>query len=187
MDAAPYPAVFLAVINIVLGHEGGLSLVASDPGNWTSGAVGRGELKGTKWGLSAAAYPTLAISTLSRDQAIAIYYALYWQRTSCGDVPAPLALFVMDAAVNNGVGRAVRWLQAAVGVVPDGVFGTTTERALASALLAPSGLDTVCAEFQAQRLVFMAVLPTWRAFGLGWARRLCKLPLQSIPLRPSLA
>jgi lysozyme family protein len=31
-------------------------------------------------------------------------------------LPGPLALVVFDAAVNSGPGRAVRWLQAALGV-----------------------------------------------------------------------
>ena len=45
---------------------------------------------------------------------------------------------------------------------------------LAAAASAPGA--ALCAEFQAQRLSFMASLPTWRAFGLGWARRLCARP-----------
>jgi len=28
----------------------------------------------------------------------------------------------------------------------------------------------------------MASLPGWRVFGLGWARRLCQLPYQSLTL-----
>jgi hypothetical protein len=34
----------------------------------------------------------------------------------------------------------------------------------------------------AQRLAFMAALPTWKLFGLGWARRLCALPWQSLTM-----
>jgi lysozyme family protein len=38
-----------------LGAEGGYSNNAADPGNWTGSAIGSGELRGTKYGISAAA------------------------------------------------------------------------------------------------------------------------------------
>jgi len=34
----------------VIGHEGGYTDDPRDRGNWTGGATGRGELKGTKYG-----------------------------------------------------------------------------------------------------------------------------------------
>lgn len=182
MDVATYPASYLAIIDVVLGNEGGLSLEPSDPGNWTGGAVQLGEMKGTKWGLSAASFPTLDIPTITRDQAIAIYFALYFQKASCSVLPAMLGLLVMDAAVNNGVGRAVRWLQAAAGATPDGLFGTASKRAVDAALAVPLGADALSAEFLTQRLMFMAALPTWSTFGLGWARRLSRLPFRAIRL-----
>lgn len=187
MDAAAYPTIYLAVIDVVLGNEGGLSMVATDPGNWTGGAVKLGTLKGTKWGLSAASFPTLDIPNITRDQAIAIYYPLYFQKAACSTLPAQIALLVMDAAVNNGVGRAVRWLQAAVGAIPDGLFGTASKRAVDSMLTLPLGQDALSAEFQTQRLMFMSALPTWKTFGLGWARRLCRLPFRAARLSPLAA
>ena len=181
MDAV-YPPAYLAIIDIVLGEEGGLSMVKTDPGNWTGGAVGLGVLKGTKWGLSAAAFPTLDIPNITRDQAIAIYYPLYFQKAACGGLPQQLALLVMDAAVNNGVGRAVRWLQAAAGALADGLFGTASQRAVDAKLALPLGVDGLSAEFQTQRWLFMTALSTWPTFGLGWARRLCRLPYRAVRL-----
>ena len=69
-----------------------------------------------------------------------------------------LALLAFDAAVNNGVGRAKQWL-----------------------LLAQRQPDprAACIEFMAQRTLFMASLPGWRDFGLGWARRLARLPYEA--------
>ena len=88
-----------------------------------------------------------------------------------------LTVQIVSAAVNNGVGRAVRWLQGACGAVPDGVLGQVTMAAVA----AQAGQGArLMAEFQAQRLAFMAGLPTWRIFGLGWARRLCRLPFEAM-------
>ena len=162
---------------VVIGHEGGYSAEHADPGNWTGGAVGRGDLRGTRFGISAAAYPALDIANLTLDAAQAIYRRDYWDRVRAGEMPPPLALLVFDAAVNNGPAQAARWLQQAAGVAVDGRIGPATLAAVAAAQGA-----ALCAEFQAQRLTFMASLPTWRVFGPGWARRLCALPYQSLTM-----
>jgi lysozyme family protein len=167
---------------IVVGHEGGYDATPADPGNWTGGAVGRGDLRGTKFGISAAAYPTLDIATLTPEQAQAIYRRDYWDRIGGDALPPPLALLVFDAAVNNGVDRAIRWLQLAAGVAEDGRLGPATLAAVAAGTGA-----ALCAEFMAQRLAFMAALPTWRVFGLGWARRLCALPYESLAMTGATA
>ena len=162
---------------VVVGHEGGYDATTTDPGNWTGGAVGQGELRGTKFGISAAAYPSLDIANLTPEQAQAIYKPDYWDRVQGDALPPPMALLVFDAAVNNGVGHAVRWLQAAVGVPVDGEFGAQTLAAATSA-----DATAAATEFMAQRWLFMTALPTWHVFGLGWARRLCALPYESVAM-----
>ena len=171
------PDAFVACFTVLLGNEGGMSLVASDPGNWTGGAVGRGVLRGTKWGISAASYPTLDIASLTQAQAGDIYRAAYWMRARCDALPPALALLAFDAAVNNGPAAAVKFLQQALGTAADGAFGTGTAAALARALGngSPDRVQALCTEFQARRLVLMAGLSTWPTFGLGWARRLCRM------------
>ncbi len=173
----PPPALsdaFLRAFSIVVSAEGGLTTDPADPGNWTGGARGRGVCRGTQWGISAAAYPTLDIVRLTLTDAQALYRRDYWDRVCGDDLPAAAALLVFDAAVNNGVSRAVRWLQMAAGVTADGVLGAES---LAAVHAQP--LQALLVEFQAQRMVFMAGLPTWRSFGLGWARRLCRLPFDA--------
>jgi len=168
----------------VIGHEGGYTAIAADPGNWTGGRCGMGECRGTNWGISAACYPQLDIRALTQAQAAQIYQRDYWSRAGCDRLPPPLALLVFDAAVNNGVGRAVRWLQAVLGVAGTGVIGSDTLAAIeaqASKTQVGHGA-TLCVEFQARRLAFMAQLPTWRTFGMGWARRLCALPFQAVQM-----
>ena len=173
MDAFEQAFAFL------IGHEGKYTAIASDPGNWTGGRCGAGECRGTNWGISAASYPQIDIRGLTQAQAGEIYRRDYWDRAGCGQLPAPLALLVFDAAVNNGVGRAVRWLQGAHGVAQTGVLDAAT----AAVIEAQAGKGAaLCAEFQARRLAFMAGLPTWRTFGNGWARRLCSLPFQAIQM-----
>jgi lysozyme family protein len=61
-----------------LGAEGGYSNNPGDPGNWTGGAVGHGEVRGTKYGISASAYPALDIANLTEAQAEEIYRRDYW-------------------------------------------------------------------------------------------------------------
>jgi len=181
--SAPQPtAVFDACFTIVVGEEGGYDNSPADPGNWTGGARGSGVLKGTNWGISAAAYPTYNIQTLTKGQAQTIYFGDYWVPTSCPALPVPLALMVFDAAVNNGQERAREWLQAALGVAADGVIGPETLAALAAQTTTPAATQSVCAELLARRIDFMGGLKTWQQFGLGWARRLAALPYYSLTL-----
>lgn len=172
---------FDQAFTIVVGHEGGYDATEGDPGNWTGGRVGDGQLRGTKFGISAAAYPTLDIANLALADAQAIYRRDYWDPVAGDRLDPPLALLVFDAAVNNGRGRAARWLQDAVGAVADGMIGDQTLAAV-GAYVAAHGGAALCGEFMAQRLAFMAALPSWRLFGLGWARRLCALPYQSLTM-----
>ena len=172
---------FESAFALLVGHEGGLSLDQADPGNWTGGRPGQGTCRGTKYGISAAAYPDIDIANLTVDQAADIYRRDFWNRIMGNSLPPPLALLVFDAAVNNGIARATEWLQQAAGAEPDGVIGPATAKAVQRAAQTQGGA-ALCAEFLARRLSFMASLPTWRTFGLGWARRLCSLPYQSLTM-----
>jgi lysozyme family protein len=165
---------FDQAFQIVVGHEGGFSDNAADSGNWTGGAVGKGALRGTKFGISAASYPTLNIRDLTLDDARTIYRRDYWDPMLCDDWTPGLALIVFDAAINNGISRATRFLQAAVGVHVDGIIGPVTHQAVLAADAA-----AVAAELHARRIFFMASLSTWATFGLGWSRRLARLPAQA--------
>jgi lysozyme family protein len=172
-------AAFDKTFEVVIGSEGGLSLNPQDPGNWTGGAVGRGELRGTNWGISAASYPTKDIASLTLDQAKAIYWTDFWLPIAGDKLPPALALLVFDTAVMSGVGRAVRLLQAALGVAEDGVIGPQTLSAINAIAGHGAALE---AEFMARRLVFMAGLAVWPTFSLGWSRRLCALPYEAVSM-----
>jgi lysozyme family protein len=172
---------FEQAFRVVVGLEGGYDNNRNDPGNWTGGCVGSGELRGTKFGISAAAYPTVDVERLTSSDAEAIYRRDYWDRVAADRLSPPLALLVFDAAVNNGPTRSAKWLQTVVGAAADGVVGDETLAAVA-AFVSSHDATALCVEFMAQRLTFMAALPTWRWFGLGWARRLCSLPYQSITM-----
>ncbi len=170
-----YPSAYISGFAITVGNEGGLSLDSRDRGNYRSGVVGVGPVVGSKYGLSAAAYPTLDIPNVTLDTARAIYFTDYWLKARCDLMPGRLAATVFDSAVNNGVSGAVRLLQTALGLHADAVFGPGTVAALQSCLT-KTGEDSLCAEFLARRLVLMAALPSWPSQALGWSRRICKMP-----------
>ncbi|MFP5472405.1 MAG: glycoside hydrolase family 108 protein [Gammaproteobacteria bacterium] len=172
---------FDRAFELLIGHEGGFTDNRADPGNWTGGKVGSGQLRGTKYGISAGAFPGLDIAALTLDDARAIYRRLYWDRVRADQLPPALALLVFDSAVNNGVGAAVKLLQQSIGTTADGLIGPATLAALSRALGngTPDRVTALAAEFLARRIVLMAALPTWPTFGLGWARRLALLPFQA--------
>jgi lysozyme family protein len=153
-----------------LGAEGGYSNNAADPGNWTGSAIGSGELRGTKYGISAAAYPQLDIQNLTEAAAEAIYRRDYWAVLQGDALPLPVALVAFDAAVNAGPRRAIIWLQHAAGCNADGALGPATLAALGSADPLAVARDSL-----SRRLDFSARLPAWQNFGLGWARRIVAL------------
>lgn len=159
---------FERIFAVVIGNEGGGTVVdnPSDPGGLT------------RWGVSSRSYPTVDIANLTLDDARAIYKHDFYQPIRGDDLPPPLALTVFDAAISAGVARATRWLQQALGVSQDGIIGPAT----LAAVQAHHNGAALIAEYNAQRLVFMASLPTWRVFGLGWSRRMASLPFAAMAL-----
>lgn len=150
---------------IVIGHEGGYSKNPADPG---------GE---TKYGISKRAYPNLDIGGLTLDGAKRIYKSDYWDKLQLDSADPGLALIAFDAAVNNGVGAATKWLQGALGVEADGVMGSVTQAALRSCS-GDKAQQTLIA-LHGARIDMMAKLPTWNKFGRGWSKRLASLPFQA--------
>lgn len=179
-----FSTAFVQAFGIVVGHEGGFTNNPADPGNWTGGAINSGTCNGTCYGISAASYPTLDIQNLTLDQAEAIYKSDYWDKLFLDTADPSLALVAFDASVNNGVGRATQWLQAALGVTADGQFGPISQAALVACT--GSKVAPTLVNMHARRLVFMVGLSTWSTFGVasdggpgGWATRLVQIPYQA--------
>ena len=153
---------FDKAVEIVLHHEGGYVYHERDPG---------GE---TNFGISKRAFPTLDIKNLTKQEAIEIYKLHYWDAVKADLLPARLRLIVFDCAVNQGVGRAIRFLQACVNVDIDGKLGEETLREVnrfESAWLLNMYAD--------RRLEHYIRLSTWNTFGGGWAKRLLDVSLKS--------
>ncbi len=91
-------------IGFTLAEEGSFTDIKHDPGNWTGGQIDVGELKGTKYGISAFAYPQLDIRNLTLSSARSIYRVEWYFRPGFDQVEWPLCMFRMDTAVNCGLG-----------------------------------------------------------------------------------
>lgn len=145
---------FEYLIDRVLSHEGGYVNDPSDPG---------GE---TRYGISKRAYPGVDIKNLTREQAIEIYRRDFWLRVQGDKLPKAIAFQLLDAAVNHGVGNAIRWMQRAAGVADDGLIGPQTLGAISR-----TDANDLVLKFLAERLEFYTKLKTFDVFGRGWVNR----------------
>lgn len=161
---------FARCLAFTLEAEGGYSDNRADPGNWTSGKPGTGKLQGTKFGISAAAYPDLDIANLTEEMAALIYRRDFWVPLQGDALPPLVAFAVFDAAVNAGVRRSILWMQQAAEVKDDGVLGPETIAAIKS-----GDALHIAREALVRRIDFYARLPGWTDFGLGWSRRIIAL------------
>lgn len=152
----------------LIGHEGKFTDNPKDDGNWTGGKQGRGQLKGTKYGIAAASYPHLDIKNLTLQQAKAIYREDFWD--VIGPAHGAIKFQLFDAAVNHGRGNAVRFLQRAVKAADDGIWGPRSQAAL-NDLQQRHGHNDVLLRFMAYRFKFWASLSKFDVFGRGWTNR----------------
>lgn len=157
---------FDQAFEIVVGIEGGLSMDPGDKGNWTGGKVNVGTLKGTKFGISAAAYPDEDIPNLSLDRAKFLAKRDYWDKVSGDSLPAVIAFGLFDAAYNEGAYEATRLAQKALGLTVDGVFGQATFRGLNNC-----SVPAFARKFAIARIVAYASLAYWVEDHDGWVGR----------------
>lgn len=154
---------FDAAFECLIGHEGGLVDHPADPGGLT------------KYGISQRSYPGEDIRGMTLARAKEIYRRDFWGPSGCDAVPDWAKFHLFDAGVNSGPPMAIRLLQRALGVLDDGVIGPITLTQCAGA----NPTKTI-ARMSAHRLLLMADLPTWPAFGRGWARRVARNLLESV-------
>lgn len=153
----------------LIGHEGEFTDDPKDRGNWTTGIIGKGTCKGTKFGISAMTYPDLDIKNLSLDQAKVIYKRDWWDKLNADSLDAAVVFQVWDFAINAGMGTAKRKLQKSVGMAEDGIIGPLTLKAIQKA-----DLNDLLMKFNAERLNHYTSLSTWPRYGKTWTRRVAK-------------
>lgn len=161
----------------VLASEGGYVDHPDDPGGATNMGITRATLAAWRGIAPVSALPKEAVRGLERAEAAAIYRARYWDRCRCGDMPAGLDLALFDFAVNSGPDRAVRMVQALVGVTRDGAVGPVTLAAIGRR--DPAALvDALCRE----RLRFLEGLAGFSTFGRGWTARVAAVRATALAL-----
>ncbi len=148
----------------VLRYEGGFSNHPEDPGGATNYGITQRVL--SEWREKPVSVAD--VKALQMGEVEQIYRARYWLKACCDWYPDGIDLAVFDCAVNQGVGRATRMLQAALGVKQDGIIGPVTRAAIHDARS-----DEILCEFMARRMFAYGMLKSlFRTFGLGWSRRL---------------
>lgn len=146
----------------ILEHEGGYVNHPRDPGGRTNRGVTQ-----TTWEQWVKRPVTEdEMRALTVEDVAPLYKAQYWNAIQGDRLPFGVDYVVFDFAVNSGVSRSSKTLQAVVGTKPDGVIGPKT-------LSVVSQLDAVdvVKMFSNARLVFYKGLTTFDTFGKGWTRR----------------
>ena len=162
-------AIFDIAFAHVLEMEGGWSDDPYDPGGPTNLGITLAVYAATKGRvLDAGTMPALLaeLRSLAPATARAIYDARYWRPAHCPELAPGLALMHFDAAVNHGVGGAIRFLQQALAVDVDGEIGPDT----LSAARTLQQSEVLARYAELRRARYQALPHFWR-FGRGWLRR----------------
>jgi len=175
-----YSKAFNLSFENVIGVEGGYTQDPEDTGNWTGGRKGVGKLNGTKYGVSAASYPSLDINSITLDDAKAIYHRDYWQVISGDDFSFPVSNALFDCAVNSGCASAAKLLQKVLNVSSDGKIGKQTIAAVQA-----KDQTELLIDFLTARAVFYARLAKFELYGKGWMKRLFIVHQQSLLGNPA--
>jgi lysozyme family protein len=150
----------------VLVHEGGYVFNKNDPGGMTNLGCTK-----TVWE-EHCGHPVdeKAMRALTPADVGPLYKRKYWDKVKGDELPSGVDYVVFDAAINSGPGRAAKWLQACVGVEPDGGIGPKTLAAVQA-----FNSKQLIEDYTKRRLSFLMDLPTWDTFGRGWTRRVLEV------------
>lgn len=163
----------------VLEMEGGWSDHPDDPGGATNLGITHGTLKRALDRKLLTKGPTEStrerLKRLTPREAKIVYRHLYWQPSHAPMLGEGLDLLVFDAAVNQGVTRSTRFLQKALGVKVDGVWGPQTQQAALRACSTHERQQQVMLDYAVHRGLHYSSLSKMSVFGKGWFRRLFKV------------
>lgn len=152
-------------IALVFGAEGGYVNHPQDPGGATKYGITAATL-GAWRKLGRKASPA-EVQALDLAEASAILARQYAEPIRYAELPSPIDYCVFDESVNAGPVRAIRTLQASLGVKADGHIGAVTLEAVQAVGDHAALIRKLCA----RRLGFLRALPPWFSFGRGWSNR----------------
>jgi len=148
-------------LKLVLEHEGGWNHDKHDKGGATNKGVTQAVYDGYR---AIRGRGKQSVKFLSDEEIRAIYKLQYWDKVHGDYLPAGLDYAMFDFAVNSGVSRASKYLQAVLGVPQDGIIGARTLGAIDSGVRV---INALCD----RRMGFLRNIDTFWRFGKGWTRR----------------
>jgi lysozyme family protein len=151
----------------VLRWEGGFADVPGDAGGRTMKGVTQRVYDAWR---ASQGKPPGDVKNIADAEVSAIYANNYWKTALCNVLQSNIDMVQFDTAVNMGPNRAVKILQQAVGVAPDGNFGPATQQACASCS-APDAVARYCTIREGIYRHF-ARAPGQDRFLAGWLNRL---------------
>jgi len=172
---------FPEALRLVLKHEGGFVNHRRDPGGATNLGITIGTAK--RYGVDMDGdgdTDIIDIKNLTAAAAAKIYKGEYWAKINGDLLPSGLDYAVFDFAVNSGVSRAAKYLQAILGVSQDGAIGPATLKALEGKNVADL-INMLCDK----RLAFLKGLSTWSTFGKGWSSRVAGVRSSALAMSKS--
>ena len=152
---------FEKALALVLKHEGGYVNHPKDPGGATNKGVTQAVYNAYR---KIRGRGLLSVKYISDEELRAIYKFQYWDKVHGDFLPSGLDYAVFDFAVNSGVRRASKYLQAVLGAAQDGVIGAKTLAAITSP---EKTINALCD----RRMSFLRNLRAFMTFGKGWTRR----------------
>lgn len=156
-----------ACYKYTLKFEGGYVNHPKDPG----GATNKGIIQRVYDGYRRRrGMDTRSVRYIDDHEVREIYRTQYWNAVRGDDLPKGVDLAVWDYGVNSGPSRAIKAMQAILGVRVDGAIGEAT---LAAVEVCDSAdlVNKLCD----QRLAFVKRLTIWKTFGKGWSRRISEV------------
>lgn len=156
--------------DLMLKSEGGYVHHPSDPGgrtnlgvtqatweNWIGRGSDEAEMRG-----------------LTPEKVEPMYKKKYWDAVRGDELPVGLDYLMFDFAVNAGAGRAIKTLQTAVGITPDGGFGPMT-----MATVQAVDPNELIERFSQAKENFYRSLTTFATFGKGWLNRVADVKVKA--------
>lgn len=160
---------------IITEEEGGW-LLTSNPndadGGWTyAGVISATWQEWTSSNHTAAAFQSLLVTnpTSCNDTVLAIYENLYILPSHISSLPPFLQRPMLSCAINCGTASAIKILQQALSITPDGIWGPATASALS-----PSGAP----------LADLSILPSFRR---AWQQHYISIATASADLWEAVA
>lgn len=121
------PEKLARALEFTLKWEGGYVDHPSDPGGPTNKGITQKNYNAYR---IAKGLPTKDVKFIEDTEMMEIYSETYWKPSEADSMILPLAIVHFDTAVLFGVSGAVEFLQEALGITADGIFGPQTESEL---------------------------------------------------------